>query len=197
MIYLLYFILSFALIYYYNNAVQNVLLYVPFWLCIVVAVVFLFAQYYIPVMFVTFDLKFGQVYKNAFIFVLAGFGRNLLVTAIFALLIVGILFIPVMPLTILLLFLLVVFLLFSFIRFLINFAIYPVIDQYLIQPYQRKLAEEKAGSQEGRRTDLKETFPELFKAPAEETPAEDKYVYVNGKLVKQSKLEEQQKDGLE
>ena len=196
-IYLLYFILSFALIYYYNNAVQNVLLYVPFWLCIVVAVVFLFAQYYIPVMFVTFDLKFGQVYKNAFIFVLAGFGRNLLVTAIFALLIVGILFIPVMPLTILLLFLLVVFLLFSFIRFLINFAIYPVIDQYLIQPYQRKLAEEKAGSNEGRRTDLKETFPELFKAPAEETPAEDKYVYVNGKLVKQSKLEEQQKDGLE
>ena len=128
---------------------------------------------------------------------LAGFGRNLLVTAIFALLIVGVLFIPVMPLTILLLFLLVVFLLFSFISFLINFAIYPVIDQYLIQPYQRKLAEEKAGSQEGRRTDLKETFPELFKAPAEETPAEDKYVYVNGKLVKQSKLEEQQKDGLE
>lgn len=193
-IYFLYFIISFASIYYYNNSAQNVLLYIPFWLCIVVAVVFLFAQYYIPVMFVTFDLKFVQVYKNAFIFVLAGFGRNILLTAIFALLIVGFLFIPVMPLTIMLLFLLVVFFLFAFISFLINFTIYPVIDQYLIQPYQRKLAEEKAGSQEREGTNLQETFPELFKAPIEDSPEEDKFVYVNGRLVKQSKLAEQEKE---
>ena len=94
----------------------------------------------------------------------------------------------------LLLFLLVVFFLFAFISFLINFTIYPVIDQYLIQPYQRKLAEEKAGSQEREGTNLQETFPELFKAPIEDSPEEDKFVYVNGRLVKQSKLAEQEKE---
>ena len=181
-IYLVYLLLSFAMIYYYNNAALNAFLFVPFWLCIVISVVFLFAQYYIPVMFVTFDLKFGQVYRNALIFVLAGFGRNLLLTVILGALIVGILFIPIMPLTIIILFWLVVCLLFSLISYLINFTIYPVIDQYLIQPYQRQQEEEKKNA------------PKIVKEYLPEKPEEDRYVYVNGKLMKRSQLQDNQEE---
>lgn len=195
--YLLYVVLSFAMIYYYNNAVSNALLYVPFWVCIVVAVTFLWAQYYIPVMFVTFDLKFGQVYKNALIFVLAGFGRNLLITLVLAALVIAVLLIPIMPLTVMIFFWIAILLLFSFVSYLINFTIYPVIDQYLIQPYQRKLEEEKnAGRQKPAEGDsVTASFPGIFKEPSKEQRSdEDKYVYINGKLVRQSQLTEQERE---
>lgn len=182
LIYLVYILLSFAMIYYYNNAAQNVFLYVPFWLCAVIAVVFLFAQYYIPVMFVTFDLKFGQIYRNALVFVAAGFFRNLLVTVVLAALIIGILVIPIMPLTILLLLALVLLLLFSFISYLINFTIYPMIDQYLIQPYHRQQEEERKNNQ---------SSAKVLKEPLPDEDEEDRYVYVNGKLVKRSQLKEE------
>ena len=179
-IYLMYVIQSFAMIYYYNNAAHNAFLYVPFWLCIVISVVFLFAQYYIPVMFVTFDLKFGQIYRNALIFVLAGFFRNLLITVILAALIIGILLVPIMPLTILILLFLVLLLLFSLISYLINFTIYPVIDQYLIQPYQKQQEEERKNA------------PKVVKEYIPEESEKDRYIYVDGKLVKRSQLEDKE-----
>ena len=80
--YLVYTILGFSVIYYYNMAATEWLYYIPLWFCVVIAVVFLFSQYYLPVMFVTFDLKFTHAYKNALIFTLAGFGRNILLTVI-------------------------------------------------------------------------------------------------------------------
>jgi len=200
-VYVFYMIMSFSLIYYYNNAVQNWFLYIPFWLCLVISLVFLFAQYYLPVMFITFDLKFGQIYKNALIFVFVGFGRNILLTVILAALVIGILLIPIMPLTVMLFFLLVLFLLFSFISYLINFTIYPIIDQYLIQPYNKKLEEEKYGKPEEElieKDPVEEKFSGIFEsAPEEEDDGEDKYVYINGKLVKKSELKPQEKDELD
>lgn len=200
-VYAFYVIISFSLIYYYNSVAQNWFFYIPFWLCIVISIVFLFAQYYLPVMFVTFDLKFGQIYKNAFIFVFVGFGRNILLTVILAALILGILMIPIMPLTVMLFFLLVLFLLFSLVSYLINFTIYPIIDQYLIQPYKRKLEEEKYGKPEEETVEkdpVEEKFSGIFEsAPEEEDDEEDKYVYINGKLVKKSELKPQEKDELE
>lgn len=200
-VYAVYVVISFSLIYYYNSAIQNSLLYVPFGLCIVFSVVFLFAQYYLPVMFVTFDLKFGQIYRNAFIFVFVGFGRNFLITLILAALVIAILLIPIMPLTVMIFLLLVVCLLFSFISYLINFTIYPIIDQYLIQPYNRKLEEEKYGKPEEESVEkdpVEEKFPALFQNDPEEDDGEDdKYVYINGKLVKKSELKPQEKDQLD
>lgn len=203
-IYAVYFILSFSMIYYYNNAAQESLFYIPFWLCIVAAIVFLFAQYYLPVMFVTFDLKFGQFYKNAFIFTFAGFGRNWLITLILAAMVIGVLFVPVMPLTMTLFMLLIIFFIFSFVSFLINFTIYPIIDQYLIQPYQRKMEEEKYGVPEEKQKDpIEERFSGIFESVPEDegeteagdnTENEEKYVYVNGKLVKESELRDQEKE---
>lgn len=198
--YLVYFILSFSIIYYYVNASSNSFYYIPFWVCIVIAVLFLFAQYYLPVMFVTFDLKFGQFYKNALIFILAGFGRNFLVTLILGVLLFLILaVIPVMPLTVMLFLLFFLFIVFSFVSYLINFAVYPVINQYMIQPYQQAKEKERhaAGKEEAPKDPLEEKFPGIFSSGQEEESDEGSdgdYVYTNGKLVRKSDLTSQKEE---
>lgn len=188
--YAAYVLLTFSLIYYYSRTAEEWLFYLPFCLCIILAVMFLFAQYYLPIMFVTFDLKFGQAYKNAFIFALAGFWRNILITLIFG----GLIFlflsvIPITVLTVMIFFLLFVFLVFSFASYLVNFTVYPLIDSYLIKPYEQRLEEEKNGSEEK----TEEKFSGLFnQIPEEEDESSDgdKFVYVNGKLVKKSEWKE-------
>ncbi|WP_322173710.1 YesL family protein [Acutalibacter caecimuris] len=183
--YTVYIILGFSIIYYYNMAIAQWLYYIPLWMCVVVAVVFLFAQYYLPVMFVTFDLKFTHAYKNALIFTVAGFGRNILLTIILAGLMILMLNLPLLNITLLAYALLLLFFLFSFISYLVNFTVYPIIDRYLIQPYQRM--QEEKDSDFATPVPAEEEFAGLF-TQVEEEIDEDKYVYVNGKLVKQSEL---------
>lgn len=183
-------ILGFSIIYYYNMAAAEWLYYIPLWLCVVVAVVFLFAQYYLPVMFVTFDLKFTHAYKNALIFTVAGFGRNILLTAILIALLVIALNVPLLNITLLVYALLLIFFIFSFVSFLVNFTVYPIIDRYLIQPYKRM----QEGQGDEPAEPAEEEFPGLFAQTPEEEEDEDKYVYVNGKLVKRSELKKGEQD---
>ena len=192
-VYVVYVVLSFSIMYYYNGTSRGWLFYIPFWLCLILGIVFLFAQYYLPLMFVTFELKFSQAYRNAFILALAGLGRNILITAILG----GLFYlvfavIPMMGLTFFILLVLVVFLLFSLISYFINFTVYPVVDRYLIKPYQQKLEEEKNGPAPAQE-DMEQA---RFFAPPEadngeeddESDEEDKMVYVNGRLMKKSQV---------
>lgn len=50
---------------------------IPLAVCCILSILMLFAQYYIPVMIVTFDLKLRHIYRNAFIFSIMGLLRNL------------------------------------------------------------------------------------------------------------------------
>ena len=195
-VYLVYVVLSFSIMYYYNGTSRSWFFYIPFWLCLVLAVFFLFAQYYLPVMFVTFELKFSQAYRNALILALAGLGRNLLITVVLGVL--GYLVFAVVPLvglTIFILMALVVFLLFSLISFFINFTVYPLVERYLIKPYQRRMEEEKNGP-----APLKEDPEEarFFAQPEEDGEEdeddEDKMVYVNGRLMKKSQAKNHMQD---
>lgn len=195
--YVAYLLLSFSIIYYYSKTFSSAGYYALLWICIVISLVFVIAQYYLPVMFITFDLKFGQFYKNALIFVAAGFARNLLVTVILGgliFLIIGV--IPIMPLTVLLIILLLALFLFSFASYLINFAVYPVINQYMIQPYyNQQNAEKEAGPEE--KDPIKEQFSEIFDSEPSEEEEEDKLVFINGKLVKRSELNDRERDELD
>jgi len=185
-------LLGFAVLYYYSMAASEWMYYIPLWMCVVVAVVFLFAQYYLPIMFITFDLKFTHAYKNALIFTVAGFGRNILVTLILIALLFVIMNVPLLNITLLVYALLFLFIIFSFISYLISFAVYPVIERYMIQPAKRMengQTDEPTGSAE-------EEFPGLFSQSPEEEDEEneDKYVYVNGRLIKKSELKNSQED---
>lgn len=195
--YLVFNILGFSVIYYYNMASTEWLFYIPLWLCLVVALIFLFAQYYLPVMFITFDLKFSHAYKNALIFTAAGLGRNILLTVIIAALIIIMISVPLLNITLLIYLLLLLFILFSFFSYLINFTVYPVIDRYLIQPYNRMQRGEPEEEEKPAQS-FEEEFPGLFSQPIEdEEEDEDKYVYINGKLVKKSELKKGEQENQE
>lgn len=185
-------LLSFAVLYYYSMAISEWMYYIPLWMCVVVMVVFLFAQYYLPIMFVTFDLKFTHAYKNAMIFTVAGFGRNILVTVILGAMLFAFLNIPLLNITLLAYVILIVFFIFSFISYLISFAVYPVIDKYMIQAAKRA----ENGENEEAGSSIEEEFPGLFSQSTEDEDEEDgdKYVYVNGRLMKKSEMKDNQQD---
>lgn len=153
--------------FYLEQAKANAFFYLPLGLCTTISIVFLFMQYYIPIMIVTFDLKLKAIFKNALILAIVGLGRNLLLTLSLALsVIVMLVLISVNnAVTFLIGSILFIFLFFAFIAFLINFMIYPNVERYIIKPFYAK-QEEGEGAEEK---------PEI---------EQSEYVYVDGRLVK-------------
>ena len=124
-------ILLLTIPFYYQNSTANKLFIIPLVLCSLLAVVFLFMQYYIYVMIITFDLSLKQIYKNAFIFAFMGLGRNILITIIIGILSFFAFILPKLGLLFSFLFLL------SFCGFLINFATWPLVQKLMIDPYNK------------------------------------------------------------
>lgn len=180
--YFAYVILSFSFLYYFQMISQGWMYYIPLGLTLMVILLFVFAQYYLPVIFVTFDIKFRQAYKNAFIFAALGMGRNLLLTVLFVGLIVLFIFIPVAyPIMIMVALILFLFFAFSFVSYTTSFATYPLIKKYMIDP-----ANKPAEMQEEAHADK----PAIGGSDAEDEDEDDvnEYVYVNGRLIKKSEL---------
>lgn len=185
-VYVAYVFLSFSILFYSNQINTNGLYILPFAVCVILFVLVLFSQYYVPVMIVTMDLKLRHIYRNALIFAILGLPRNILITAVIAAMVVGTLYCPGGFLAIPLL--LMIIIVFSFVSYLCSFAAYPMLDKYLIQPYYKKeaeAAEKKAAAAEG------ETFS--FEADELDDADEDapKYVYVNGRLIERSALQQE------
>jgi hypothetical protein len=137
--YFAYLIFSVSIPYYAALTKLNNIFLVPFVICTCICILFIFAQYYVPIMMIMFDLKIRQVYKNAMIFSIVGLWRNLLLTVIFGVLFF-ILFILYqwMPLTFILAALLIFLILFAFCMFLINFTVYPLIYKTMVEPYEKE-----------------------------------------------------------
>ena len=183
--YAAYAMLSFALFFYTNQSNINWIYMLPLAICGLLAIVMFFAQFYIPVMIVTFDLKLRHIYRNAAIFAVMGLPRNLLITLVLGGMVVAALFCPGPYLFIP--FILLVLILFSFISYLCSFATYSVLDKYLIQPYyQQEAAAATADAEEGKTFTFEPD--ELDDEDDEEGP---KYVYVNGRLIEKSLLKEE------
>lgn len=102
------------------------------WVVLVTALIFIWMQFYMNLMIVTFDLKLSQIYKNAFIFAIAKAPLNLLITVICtAIAILCLLYVPYIINVILLL--LIYMSLFGFITV---YCIYPTIDKNMISKSQ-------------------------------------------------------------
>ena len=192
--YLFYIVLSVSVNFYYPMLEQGWWAYIPFGICIAISVLFIFAQYYIPVMIVTFDLKFKQIYKNAFIFAIVGLWRNILLTLIFGIIILLNVFIfltigALPPIVFLIDFLLIVLVAFSFCIYLINFAVYPLVEKLMIKPYY-----EKQHAAETPELQNEKDPQQSLTSDAENNDEEDEgpeYVFVNGKLVKRQYLNDE------
>ena len=99
-------------------------------------VVYVFMQFYIYVILITFDLKLKQIYKNAMLFAFLSFWRNIL-TAIFSGLFVALFYL--IPLTTLLIPIIVL----STVGLIINFNVWPVIKKYMIDANPENIVESK------------------------------------------------------
>ncbi len=102
--------------------------YMLSWLMIVFSLIFMWMQFYVNLMIVTFDLTLKQIYKNAFIFAMAKMPVNLLITILCAAIIILCLWYIAIPLNIILL--LVIYL--SLFGFITIYGIYPSVDKIMI-----------------------------------------------------------------
>jgi hypothetical protein len=124
-------------------------------------------KYYIPFLVVTFKLRLKQIYKNAFVFAVAGLKNNLLISVVlilvYGLLLGAILLIP-NYLTIVVVSLLWILFIPAFRSFLIQFCIFPIIKKLMIDPYYA----ENPHADKQARLDLNLEVEEDAAAPADE-----------------------------
>ena len=117
----------------FANMPSNSIMY---FLILGVAIIYFFMRFYLYLMLITFDMKISKMFKNAFIFVILGVKRNLMaVLWLFIMLLLNFaIFMLYMPLGIAL----PILYIFSFSTFTTAYAAYPVIQKYMIDPYENK-----------------------------------------------------------
>ncbi len=173
--------LSYALPTYY--AMSGAFRYVCLPLCMLAALVYLFMQYYVYTMAVSFNLKLFEIIKNGIIFSFAVLLRNFLITLVLALITVitfAFLYIGLSVSFFIGIFIIVsVCFVTGLMFYSVNFITYPALKRYIIDPYYENNKDQTA---EGLST------PEEDDGEAEKKPLPE-YVYHNGRMVHRSVLE--------
>lgn len=124
---------------YYSQTVGAFWMDVMFWILTAISVLYIIMRPYIYLMLITFDMKIRKMFKNALIFSALGIKRNLMamlgVVLLVALhLFLIIMFMPQGVITVIFPLLYV----FAAIGFISAYAVYPVIDRYMIAPYRKQ-----------------------------------------------------------
>lgn len=120
--------------------------------CIAVFIIWQVMRWYVYQMIVTFTLKFRGLMKNAWMFVILGFGRNIAVAlGSLAILLICVLFPLFYPSSMPFMLLTMMFLMWSMLIFLAVFGTYPVMHKYLVAPAleEQKKAEAKRRKEAG------------------------------------------------
>ena len=181
--------------------------YVLLVISIIIAIIFLFAFYYLPSMTVTFDLSMKNIYKNSMLMTFGELKHNLIATfglfilALFCATAIfccgdGIALIIVTAI-------LALFIVPSIMSYIINFAVYP--NMYSMITNGKKKTKEIDRKLENRRNgQLFDDEPEKPFVPddfndleIDSTKDGDEYIFYNGKMVKRSVLIKQMQQSKE
>lgn len=182
--YFVFYLAFFACNFYFHQTGRGLLWAVPGIIAIILLFLFFLMQYYVYLLMVTFDLSYRNILKNAAIFSIAGFLRNICLS-LFTVPVWGIIFIcflgPVFESEIegaggllMLPIPFVVLGLCSFTCFLVSFVAYPLISKYMIEPVYKK----------AENTDEEYTPREGDHYQPIQEKKEGEYVFENGRLVK-------------
>lgn len=102
-----------------------------------ILITFVFMQFYVPIMMVTFDLPLGKIYKNAFIFSIVGIKNNLVavsgVSLVCAIFFALDFLLSCTALSLIILSMLLSTIAFSLTSFIITFSVYPIIEKYMMK----------------------------------------------------------------
>ena len=116
------------------------------------AILYFFMRFYLYLMLVTFDLPLRKLFKNALIFTVLGFKRNIMavigIVVITALNVVLFALFAVTPLGIAIPLILPFLYYLAVTSFTSAYAAYPIIDRYMIEPYKNTNDEEYEESEE-------------------------------------------------
>ncbi len=139
------FTLGFDIVYFWGRTGAFVL-DVGFYVTLALVILYFLMRFYIYLLLVTFDLSIYKILKNALIFSMLGFKRNIMgVLGIILITGIHILFIPLLiatPLSGIPIILPFIWYL-SLVTFTAAYAAYPVIDRYMIAPYASQTDEEE------------------------------------------------------
>lgn len=128
---------------YYSQTVGAFWMDVVFWMMAAVSLLYMFMRPYIYMMLITFDMKIRKMFKNALIFTVLGIKRNLMAAlGVVILIAIHLALIIVTPISVIIPVILPIVYIFAAIGFMIAYAIYPVIDRYMIAPYQNENTEQ-------------------------------------------------------
>ena len=140
------FVLGFDISYFWGRG-GTFTLDVGFFLTIALIVIYFLMRFYLYLLLVTFDLSIFKILKNALIFSMLGFKRNImgvlgiaLITGVHILLLLLLISTPLSGLPIILPFLWYM----AAVTFTSAYAAYPIIDRYMIAPYMEQINEEEA-----------------------------------------------------
>ncbi len=182
--YIAYVVLSFSIIYYSGELSSGWFNFIPFALVLILVVLLVFSQLYAPVLMVSVDIKLKPLYKNSLIFAIMGVFRNILIVVLYvALLFLYFYVVPMMGLTLLIGFALLITIIPVFVAYINVYICYPMIDSYIIKPYEKK--------EEVKNDPVVQPSTEDFKYIADELDEnrdESEYVYYNGRLVKRDEI---------
>lgn len=132
------------IIYFHQRTGSSYINDVMYFMIIVIAIIYIVMRFYIYHMMLTFDLSVRKILKNALIFSVLGIKRN-------ALALLGLLLFIGLHVLLVLLFLsmgitvpiiLPFFYAMAVIKFITTYAAFPVIEKYMITPYEKENKEE-------------------------------------------------------
>lgn len=125
-----------AIVSYNEWAQENSFIYVPFVIALSCMLMFIMMHYFVYLLIVTTNLSLKNILKNSFLLVGVSLKKCLLVLLVIAAIVTA--FVVTYPYSMFVL----PFLPFSFIGLLICFNCYPVIREYVIDPYYEERGEE-------------------------------------------------------
>ena len=167
--------------FYYSLMGGGLLSKLPFGFALVLLFLFLSMLMYLQLMAVTLDLKLKPMLKNAAILSIACLGKNflaLLGVAIYLGLYAWIFYLSLsMQGALILLVVLTLMLIAALVSYTLNYIAFPVIQQYIVDPYYRENPDQTA---EGLRAAVEKAAEEASESELPE------YVYENGRMVHRS-----------
>lgn len=193
----------FSIVLYANLAQQNSMFYAVMVLCIIIAVLFLFIFYNIPLMTVTFDISMKDIYKNCALMSLGELKNNLLASlGNFLLMIFCLSFLIFSGTSLWVIILTLIFTAFlvpATMSFIINYAEYNNMMTLLLSKEQKKAEIEKemlyqknpALKKQDEAKKFRDDFADVV---IDESENGDEYIFHNGKMIKRSVLINQMKN---
>ena len=195
----------FSITLYINNLSKSWIFYIFLGVSVIIALVFLFAFFYIPPMTVTFDISLKNIYKNSFLMSFGELKHN--VIAVFGLAIVAAVCATILMCctarlaVIIATAILLLFILPSLVSFIINASVYKPMYNMIVdgesvsKSIDKKIENKKMGQRQNADEEAeRQISEELKKLEIDENADGDEYIFFNGKMMKRSVLLKMKKD---